>query len=428
MILDRSTGPVIKPIIKLNIPKVESYVLSNGLKVFKINSGTQEIIKIEVVNLAGRSNETEQLAAKLYSGTAKEGTIHVNSSEIASKIDFYGATISSSSGMDSASTTLFTLNKHLEAIFPLFLDILQNPIFPDEEIEKYKKRSAAKLSLELTKSDVLAYRKITEIIFGENHPYGYNSYPETFATLDREVAVMHHQQKVLTQDSYVIISGKISSRVENQLNDLLQEIKLSPSSINPIIITTPVEIQKHHEKGTYEYQTAIRIGKQMFNRKHQDFAGMYVLNTLFGGYFGSRLMSSIREEKGYTYGIFSMIDSMKDDGYFYISTEVANEYVKPTLKAIKKEVDIIQAQEVSKDELQMVKNYIMGSFMTMIDGPFKTSEVLKTLSISDLDFQYLNQFFDEILKVSAKDVKDLANKYLDLSSMHLVTVGDYPDK
>lgn len=427
MILDRSVGPPIKPITKLQIPKVESHVLSNGLTVFCLNAGTQDILKLELINHAGRSNELQKLGAKVYAGTVKEGTSSMRSSEIAAKIDFYGATISSSSGMDSSSMTLYTLNKHLESILPVFIDLLVDPVFPEEEIEKYKKRSAEKLALELTKSDVLAYRKITEIIFGEEHAYGYNSYPETYNTLGREVALRHHREKILTKDSFAIISGRITTEALTIINNYLEQIVLTESSKAPIIYTGPVGAQRFHGKGKYEFQTAIRIGKQMFNRHHTDFSGMYLVNTLFGGYFGSRLMSSIREEKGYTYGIFSMIDAMKEDGYFYISTEVANKYVKPTMEAIREEVDILQNERVSKDELQMVKNYIMGSFMTMIDGPFKTSEVLKTLIIGGKDFEYLEGFFDEILQITDQEIQNLANKHLNLDTMHHVTVGDYPE-
>lgn len=426
MLLDRSIAPPILPVTKLHIPAVESYVLDNGLRVFAINAGTQDILKIEIINPAGRSNEVAPLASKLYAGVVKEGTTTKNSSQIATLVDFYGATISSSSGMDSTSLTLYCLHKHLDSVLPVYMDILTNPVFPEDEIEKFIKRSSEKLAVQLAKNDVLAYRKITEMIFGAEHAYGYNSYPESFEGLTTALAKKQYSEKILTEDSFVVISGKITIDCSQTVNEQLSQLKISKSSPPRHLVVASAEELLYSDKGKNDYQTAIRIGKRLFNREHPDFDGMYVLNTLFGGYFGSRLMSSIREEKGYTYGIFSMIDSMRFDGYFYISTEVANHYVKPTLIAIEEEIKLLQQEKTDQEEMQMVKNYIMGSFMTMVDGPFKTSEVLKTLILSGLDFNYLEGFLDNVQAVSDQNIVDLANKYLNMDSMYQVTVGDNP--
>lgn len=426
MVLDRSIAPPIIPITKLHIPEVESYVLANGLRVYAINAGTQDILKVEIIHPAGRSNEVAPLASKLYAGTVKEGTKSKNSSQIATLVDYYGATISSRSGMDSASLTLYCLHKHLESVLPVFIDVVANPTFPEDEIEKFKKRSAERLAVQLAKNDVQAYRKITEMIFGENHAYGYNSYPESFEELTQGLALKQYNEKILTEDSFVIISGKITLDCSQTINDQLSQLPISKSSTPSGLFVESSDIMTYTDKGTNDYQTAIRIGKKLFNRDHKDFVGCYMMNTLFGGYFGSRLMSSIREEKGYTYGIFSMIDTMRYDGYFYISTEVANEYVQPTLEAIKEEITILQNERTDEEEMQMVKNYVMGSFMTTVDGPFKTSEVLKTLVIADLDFDYLHDFLDQIQSVSALEIQDLANKHLNIDSMYQVTVGDNP--
>ena len=424
MVLDRSIAPHIIPISKLHTPRVESYVLNNGLRVYSINAGTQDILKIEIVNRAGRSNEISQLASKLYAGTVKEGTESKTSSQIATLVDFYGATISSKSGMDSTSLSLYCLHKHLDSVLPVFMDVVSNPIFPEEEIEKFKKRSSEKLTLQLSKNDVQAYRKITEMIFGENHPYGYNSYPSSFSGLTRELAVSQHQEKILTEDSFVIISGKITLACSKRINDVLSQLTIKKRSIPSRFLIEPDQMLQYSDKGSNDYQTAIRIGKKLFNREHSDFAGAYMMNTLFGGYFGSRLMSSIREDKGYTYGIFSMIDTMRYGGYFYISTEVANEYVGPTLKAIREEIEIMKNQLTKPEEMRMVKNYIIGSFMTMVDGPFKTSEVLRTLLVSGLDFKYIEEFLEQIQSISAQNIQNLSNKYLDIDTMYQVTVGD----
>jgi len=170
-------------------------------------------------------------------------------------------------------------------------------------------------------------------------------------------------------------------------------------------------------------QTAIRLGKLLFNRSHKDYHGMYMLNTLFGGYFGSRLMSNIRENKGYTYNIYSSIDSLKYYGYFNIGTEVGNEFVDLTLKEIYKEIDSFREELVSEKEMEMARNYILGNLLTMLDGPFQVSELVKSHVVDNIPFSTFNDLAECIKYISREEIRELAGKYLDPDSLWEVLVG-----
>ena len=162
----------------------------------------------------------------------------------------------------------------------------------------------------------------------------------------------------------------------------------------------------------------------MVNRSHKDFVPLQVLNTIFGGYFGSRLMSNIREDKGFTYGIGSGIISYEHSGYFIITTRVGKEVVEPALEAIYEEMRRIRKELVSQDELEMVKTYMLSTLVRNFDGAIATSEMLKNILGYNLDFkQYYHQYWKTIQSIQPKDIQQLANDYLNEDSMYEIVVG-----
>jgi predicted Zn-dependent peptidase len=161
----------------------------------------------------------------------------------------------------------------------------------------------------------------------------------------------------------------------------------------------------------------------MFNKHHPDFNGLYVLSTILGGYFGSRLMANIREDKGYTYNIYATLDAMLFDGYFCIGTEVGNELVEPTIKEIHHEMKLLREELVSTEELEMLRNYLMGNFLAMLDGPFNISELLRTMLIEDLPFSSFEQMIETVNTIQPEQLRDLACKYLNPDNMWEVVVG-----
>ncbi len=171
-------------------------------------------------------------------------------------------------------------------------------------------------------------------------------------------------------------------------------------------------------------QTAIRIGSRLFNKRHQDYNTMYLLNTILGGYFGSRLMNNIREDKGYTYNIYSSIDTMQRDGCFYIGTEVGNEFVESTKEEIYKELNILQNELVGEQELKMVRNYLLGNLLTMLDGPFNTGEILKTMVLDELSRQDFDNLVNTIKYISAEEIQMVAKKYFNRENLWEVVVGE----
>jgi len=296
------------------------------------------------------------------------------------------------------------------------------PTFPERELKTFIQNTTRRLQVDLTKNDIVAYRKVTELIFGDTHPYGYNSNKTKYEAITREDLIQHFTKTFHAQNCTIFLSGKIDDTIIALLDEHLGQIPkgIAPEAVFPIVPTSFPK--KVHKLLPNSLQRAIRIGKEVITRQHEDYGGFMVLNTILGGYFGSRLMMNIREDKGYTYNIYSVQDTMQEGASFYISAEVGNEFVQPAIKEIYKEMKKLQEELVSEEELTMVRNYILGNMLNMIDGPFKVTDVIKTMVLEKKEHTYFQDLVQLVQTISAEEIRDLARKYFDKDSMWEVVV------
>jgi predicted Zn-dependent peptidase len=414
--------PEIREIGNLELPRPELYHLSNGIPVYDTNLGTQDVVKLEIVFFAGRPGERKKLASRGTASLLKEGTTHYSSSDIAEIFDYYGASLSTPVGLDMASILLYSLKKNFEQLLPVVSEMLSEPLFPQKELDAFAERNKQRLQVELTKNDVLAYRKFTELLYGEDHPYGYNSMPETYDALKREDLVAHFEENFTAGNCMIFVSGKTGREVRLLLEQYFGKT-IREGARRQVVVppakSVPERIKIEHPTAV---QTAIRIGCPLFNRLHPDYNGMYLLNTILGGYFGSRLMNNVREEKGYTYNIYSSHEAMLHDGYFYVSTEVGKEFQEATLREIYAEMERLQEKLVGKEEMEMVRNYLLGSLLTNLDGAFNIAEVVKTFVTEGVPLSHFEELVAAVKTISPKEIRALARKYFSTEKMWEVVV------
>ena len=310
---NRTKQPRIHPIKDLHLPQPNHYVLQNGISVYEINRGTQDVVKIEIIFKAGRPFEQKKLVGRATARMLREGCKNHSSAAIAETVDYYGGTLASPVNLATANIILYSLNKHLEKLLPLVAEVVSEPVFPQVELDTVIANSLQQIKVNEQKCDVVAYREITERMFTPEHPYGYNSTAEDYKNLERADLFAHFQKQYHAGNCAIILSGKIKPNTIALLDKYLGTVIPKGAAKTPdfpLIKTEPRAIKKELKDSS---QSAIRIGCRMFNRSHSDYNGLFVLNTILGGYFGSRLMMNIREEKGYTYNIFSGLDSMLYD-------------------------------------------------------------------------------------------------------------------
>ncbi len=420
---DRTQPPPIKTIFPLQLPQPVHYRLDNGIPVYEISMGTQEVTKIEIVFRAGRPYERQRLAARATASLIKEGSRNMDSATIAEKIDFYGATLSTPFSLDTSRVILYTLNRYIADLLPVVAELVQAPAFPEHELATFIKNSKQRLQVDLAKNDVVAYREVTGRIFGEDHPYGYNSLPADYDALQQSHLIEHYSRTYTADNCTIFVSGRVEPGTQPLLNRYFgQGMASGLPQLPPFPDHVPLP-QKERIPHPDNVQTAIRMGCRLFNRKHADFAGCYVLNTILGGYFGSRLMANIREEKGYTYNIFSTLDAMHHDGYFYIGTEVGNTFVEKTMTEIYREMRILQEKLVTTEEMEMVRNYLLGNLLTMLDGPFNVMDVTRSIIMEELPEQTFPNLINTIRTITPETIRELAKRYLNPENMWEIIVG-----
>jgi zinc protease len=422
--VNRKIAPPIYEVTSLTLPHPAISHLDNGIPVYETRLGTQAIMKIEIVFQAGRSQEHKRLVSRATSRQMREGTKSYTSAQLAEEIDFFAGTVQTPVSLDTGSIVMFCMTKHFPKLIPILAEMVQEPSFPEKELHTFAENNIQSLLVDLSKNDVIAYRKITELIYGENHPYGYNSTPDNYRELTPDNLKKHHTELYTSDNCLIFLSGKTDDTILKLLNQYFGQKKTTAVKKNPPPTVSTEIPQKIKLKNEDTLQTSIRIGRSMGSRAtNPDFYGFTVLNTILGGYFGSRLMTNIREKKGYTYNIYSSVDMMHHDAYFYISSEVGNQFVKKAMTEIYRELEILQNDLVSPQELKMVQNYLLGNMLNMVDGPFPVSDVVRTLITEGVALTQFTHLVETIKNITPQDLRILAQKYFKREDMFEVIVG-----
>jgi predicted Zn-dependent peptidase len=419
----RKQRPPIKALTEVRLPPAEVWTLRNGMPVYSAALGTQEIIRLELVFWAGRPYEQQPLTAMAAAHLLKEGTRHRPGRELAEFFDFYGANLRLPFQMDTTNVVLYCLNRHLETVLPVLAEMIAEPAFPPEELASLVRRRKQSLLEDLSQNDVVAYRQITECFFGAGHPYGYNSSPAAYDQLTAPLLAAHHQRLVHASNGFIVLSGQVTPVVTAQLDRYLGDLPRGVAPPDPALPEQPEQPRQLFIARPNTAQTAIRIGRRLFSRQHPDAHGLYVLANLLGGYFGSRLMENLREDKGYTYNVSASYDSLRWDGSFQIDAEVGNEVVEATRREIFSEISRLQDELVPPAEMDMLRNYLMGACLSMVDGPFNWAETVRTLLSEGLPLSAFAELVDTILHIQPRQLQELARRYLQTSDCWEVIVG-----
>jgi predicted Zn-dependent peptidase len=420
--------PKIFEVREIPLPPVEVSYLDNGIPVYTVNTGKLDAIRLEIIFTVGRPHELKTTVARATSALLKEGSLYKSSAQIAEHFDFYGGSLSTPFSLDYSSLIMYSLTKHIDKLLPVFAELIHYPAFSEKELSTYVENNINDLKVELSKNDVLSYRKLTESIFGARHPYGYNSSAKALKGLTRADLQQHFETYFHAGNAVVMASGNIPADLLTQINNYLGNLRKGERAAGFKSKKATGKPKQIFISRKDSHQTAIAMGRRLFTRAHEDYAGMFVLNTILGGYFGSRLMDNIREEKGYTYNIYSSVEHLMFDGFFYVSTEVGNEFSEKVITEIEREMEKLQQEEIGKAEMKMVRNYILGNLLNMADGPFNIADLYKTYIVENIDISEFKRFVQAIMDVQPAQLRELARKYLCKEDMWQVVAGVRTDE
>jgi len=416
--------PPVFPVEKVVIPEAKSFRLNNGVPVYLIEAGTEDIMRIEFIFKAGLVKEDLPLLASTCNMMLSEGSKNYSSEELNRLLDYYGIFLNQSAEKDSAGIVLFFLNKHIEKVLELSREILFHPVFPEPELNSLMKKRLRWYLVNREKVQTLAIDQFFESLFGKNHPYGHQVIESDFENITPSYLSDFHRGNYTTENMAVIISGKINNRTAELLDFFFGNIDSggTDKEDNSNLIRGE-KLKKVHINKPGTVQTSVRIGSTTINKRHSDYPGLKVLDSILGGYFGSRLMKKIREEKGYTYGISSSLSSLDLSGYKVISTEVGQKNCQKTIDEIFREIKLLQNVPVMKEEMAVVRNYMSGEMVRMFDGPFALAESFRSAWEFDLDNSYYYRLAEKIKTITTNEIIELARTYYNIDELYEITVG-----
>lgn len=424
MTIKRNYPPQVYGIEQVEYIEPHHYTLKNGAELFTLKSGDQEVVKIDFTFKAGSWFGQSRLDSTMVAAMLQEGTTQHKASEIANTFDFYGAQFSSNASYDYNYISLLSLKKHLPQLLPLMAEILSDATFPEEEFDIVRNKRKQRAIVDAGKVSMMAQRGFLINLFGPGHPYAPVPSPDAYDTIILDDVKNHYRQLYRPDRMTIVASGFVDQEVITQIEE---NFSFSWGNTSGIIDTIPPELPSSETTLFIEKQganqNAVALGKIFPVQNHPDFPGLKLLSTILGGYFGSRLMTNLREEKGYTYSIQASPITFVHHGVFLIFAEVKTEKTDETIKEIFIEMDKLRNELITEKELIPVQNYLLGRILEDFDGSFARAQTFESLREMNLDFEYYKTFIHTIKHTTPEQIRDLAIKYLDPLSFQTVVAG-----
>ncbi|MFN8335245.1 MAG: pitrilysin family protein [Cyclobacteriaceae bacterium] len=418
--LDRTVQPAFQKSTAFDLIRPETIALKNGVPVIVVRGGDQAVAKIEFVFDAGKWDEPQPGVSYFTAHLLQKGTASRNSYEISNEAEKRGIHFEVSPGHDFTSLALFGLTKNIGEIFELTREIITAPVFPQYELDQMRAIYTQSLKINLEKTSYIASLELRKKLFGSEHPYGRDAGPDEISALDRDWLLNFH--RVRFGNFRIICSGKITDELLRSLISYFETVDLhtaEPKTFEAAITTVSSDFIEKESS----VQSSLRLGRKAVDRLHPDYAAVLLLNHIFGGYFGSRLMKNIREEKGLTYGISSSVAALKRASYITVGTDVNKENREIAMQEIKNEMTALCDVAVRKNELEIARNHFIGSLQSEITTPFAHADKIKNLALFGLPADYYQQLIYKIDALTAADLQQAAKTYLSPQSFTTVAVG-----
>ena len=423
MQLDRTIPPAFRTIQTVQFPSHQSVMLDNGQPLFVANVGEQPVVRVEVLFEAGTWHEDVDGASFFGVKMLTEGTQKRTSAQISGHFDQIGAFVDLSHTPDRANIMVYGLTKHLGAILEMVAELIHEATYPEKEFNDLRNISLQNLRINLEKNAYVATTTFKERLFGATHPYVKSQNEKSITALSVADLQNFYTNRIKARPFRVFLSGQVGDAEVALVNQYLGQHLVVPSpevnkSLEIVSQTEPLWVEKADA-----VQSSVRVGRMLFKRQHPDFYRMIVANEILGGYFGSRLMRNIREEKGFTYGISSSIVPMRQAGYWAIGTDVKKEFAQATLDEIQKEIHRLQTELVPENELETVKNYLAGEFAGSLNTPFEIADRVRLMVLEGLDVEFYSNYIQRLRVVTAEDIQKIANQYWQWEDLQQVIVG-----
>ena len=391
-------------------------VLDNGIKTYCFANHDSEAVFIKFVFYnAGTISQDKFFVSTLTKTQLNKNTKDYTYKELADEIDFFGLSYSPLTSNERTTLGFSFLSRYTKDIMPLLQQIILYPRFTQDTLDTTISNLRQNYLLKLQQTNFLAQKYFVQQLYGEDNPYGNSAKVEDYDKVTKEDLKDFWQRYYSSDQCYILLAGDIQEDFYGLLNTYFgKAFNVQENGLKALKNIAPFKDGKGIIRNSLSsaVQSSIVIGRIMPKVDSEDFIPLTVLNCLFGGYFNSRLMSNIREEKGYTYGIDSALVPFKYGNTMFIVSDVAMDKTNATIEEVFKEMQRLHHERVSQEELSMVKNYMTGDFLRATDGVSEISENYDYIIRFGLRQDYNSYMLKEIRKIDAERLMFLAQKYL----------------
>ena len=393
----------------VDIPTAELTTTKNGVKIYNLTSDDFEVVRFSFVFKAGTSMQHKPFTASATANMLGEGSSTMCAQQIAERLDFYGSYFDVNIDRDYVYISFCSLRKFFTPTAEVAEQIMLHPIFPERELQIYCSKRRQSLTIERQKVDMQSRELFAKALFGAEHPYGVSSDEKLYDNICRDDLIEVYNRLYTADNCFVVCSGKLDEDVRNEIVRMAEMLPAGSSTPHFPATTSTSQLHRNIDGAL---QSSIRIGRLLFARTHPDFVGMQIIAAILGGYFGSRLMHNLREEHGYTYGVMAAMINFDKEGYLAIATQVAREHRDDALKEIYFEIERLRNELVSEEELQMVRNVMIGEILRILDGPFGIADVTIENIMCGMDNEATTKSVERIATITPEEILELAQKYL----------------
>lgn len=424
MTLDRTQQPPVTPFGALTMPQPCIQRLDNGIELYIIDKGDQEVCRFDILFDGGRYAGKMPAIADMTGPMLRKGIPGMDAEAIAEHLDYYGAWMQTGTTQHYSAISLFSLNRNLDKVLPIIAQMITEPSLPQKPFDVLKQQRIQQLEINRQKVSFLAAEAFNSLIFGASHPYARTTSAQDLEAVTLDDIRLYHHNCYRNTGIRILLSGRITDSVLELVHrhfDSLTPAVTTPAVVAPI---APEEVHTSIIHRPAALQSGLRMGLPVIGTKHPDYPLLTMLNLVLGGYFGSRLMTNIREEKGYTYGISSHIVSMRDGAYFTIVTETGTEYTHLLIDEVRNEMLKLCNTPVPHDELETARNYLQGRRARALDSPFSMSDYFVSSIIADTPLDYFNMEDEIIRTATADDLMRVARTHLHPDNLYIALAGD----
>lgn len=425
--MDRSVQPKIESLREIKIPFPERFRLSNGIPITIVNAGHQDVIRFDVLFKAGTWCQSQKLQALFTNRMLREGTKEYSAKEIAETLDFYGAWLELSCGAEYSCITLFSLSRHFTKTLNILYSVITEPLFEEERLETVIEMNVQQFVINQDRVDFVAHRNLLNALLGNTHPYGRVTAKEDYLNITASLLKEYHNEHFHSENCTIFLSGNVTADIRKEVDAVFGKEHFGREGGKPTEcpkpVFSPATEKRRFIKKNGALQSAVCMGMPTIKRTHPDYHRLRVLLTLFGGYFGSRLVSNIREDKGYTYYIDAEMLHYPFSDYMLIHSECDNQYVEDLIQQVYNEMNLLRTELAADDEIIKVKNYMIGEMCRNYESAFEVSDAWMFVFTSKVADSYFKESLEGILATTPEDVMALANKYFSPELMKEVVVG-----